>query len=477
MPDASISLLVKPWVSALFEKDPFIDKIIAYDDKFKGIAGKFSLSRHLRREHFSLAVLFPNSFDAAFITALAGIPRRIGYKRDYRGFLLTDPVSYSGEDLKMHHIKYYLELLRKAGMEVEYSEPWIYLGLEERINARKILKSMKRPVVGITPGATYGSAKQWLPERFAKVTKMIIEELDGSVVIDTLDSGIDNFLRSTVQDSDRLLSTGGKTTLRELSALISECDILLTNDSGPMHLGYAVKTPLVTIFGPTDPHIHGPIGKGSIVVKKDTDCSPCYRRQCNKSQVECMEAVTSDDVFTALKSLVPVNKSVFFDRDGTLNLDVNYLSKWDDFKVLPELSSLIELINMDFKLIGITNQSGIARGYIKEDFVRDVNAYFMDRHGFEGFYYCPHHPDENCPCRKPEPEMLLRARTEHRIDLRSSYMVGDNEKDMLVARAAGVKSVLVRTGKIKESPNADFTASGLKEAVDWILKDSAGITA
>jgi heptosyltransferase-2 len=181
--------------------------------------------------------------------------------------------------------------------------------------------------------------------------------------------------------------------------------------------------------------------------------------------------------FTALKSLVPVNKSVFFDRDGTLNLDVNYLSKWDDFKVLPELSSLIELINMDFKLIGITNQSGIARGYIKEDFVRDVNAYFMDRHGFEGFYYCPHHPDENCPCRKPEPEMLLRARTEHRIDLRSSYMVGDNEKDMLVARAAGVKSVLVRTGKIKESPNADFTASGLKEAVDWILKDSAGITA
>jgi heptosyltransferase-2 len=472
MPDANLSLLVKPWVSSLFEKDPSINRIISYDDNYKGITGKLKLSRLLRRDNFSLAILFPNAFDAAFITALAGIPRRIGYNRDYRGLLLTDPVPYSGEDLGMHHINYYLELLRKAGIEAEYSEPWIYLGLEERLNARNIIKSMKRPVIGITPGAAYGSAKRWFPERFAKVAKMIIEELNGSVVIDTLDSDIDDFLRSAVQNSERMLSTGGKTTIRELSAIISECDILLTNDSGPMHLGYAVKTPLVTIFGPTDPLIHGPVGAGTVVIKKDTDCSPCYRRQCNKSQVECMEAITADDVFSALKSLVPVNKAVFFDRDGTLNLDVNYLSKWSNFKVLPDLTSLNGLINNGFKLIGITNQSGIARGYIEEDFVRDVNSYFIERHGFEGFYYCPHHPDENCPCRKPEPEMLLRARAEHRIDLRSSYMVGDNEKDMLVAKAAGVKSVLVRTGKIKGSPNADFTANGLKEAVDWILKDN-----
>ncbi|MEJ2182244.1 MAG: HAD family hydrolase [Nitrospirota bacterium] len=164
-------------------------------------------------------------------------------------------------------------------------------------------------------------------------------------------------------------------------------------------------------------------------------------------------------------------RAVFFDRDGTLCEDADYLNRWEDFKVLPDIASLKLLRDKHFKLIGITNQSGIARGIIKEEFVREVNRYFIDAQGFEDFYYCPHHQDEHCACRKPEPGMLLRAGVEHGVDLTRSYVVGDKEADMLLAKAVGAKGVLVLTGKQSGSPNAAFVARGLAEAVKYILSD------
>jgi heptosyltransferase-2 len=122
------------------------------------------------------------------------------------------------------------------------------------------------------------------------------------------------------------------------------------------------------------------------------------------------------------------------------------------------------------QLIGISNQSGIARGIVDEGFVKDVNNMFMKQYGFDDFYYCPHHPDEHCPCRKPEPEMLLRARAQHGINLKKSYVVGDKEADMLLAKAVGAKGILVQTGELKESQDADFIAKNLTEAVNWIIK-------
>lgn len=166
----------------------------------------------------------------------------------------------------------------------------------------------------------------------------------------------------------------------------------------------------------------------------------------------------------------PRNRAVFLDRDGTLCEDVGYLSRWDDFKVFPDVTELNSLKSLGFKLIGITNQSGIARGIVKENFVREVNGVFIERYGFDGFYYCPHHPDEGCTCRKPRPEMALKARKEHGLDLKTSYVIGDKEADMLLARAIGAKSILVLTGEARESEAADYTARDLGEAVKFILK-------
>ena len=282
LPDTKISLLVKPWVAPLFENNPFIDDIILYEDKYTGISGKFRLSSVLRTRSFCSSVLFQNAFDAALIAFLSGIPQRIGYNRDWRGFLLTDSIPSNNDDRKMHHIEYYLNILRQAGIDAEFSLPYIYLSLNERIRARDLLKGLKRPVIGINPGASYGSTKRWQPEKFAEVSRKIISGLEGSVVIfgGQSETGIAEEITSKFQISNfkfQILNKAGKTDLRELSALISECDVFLTNDSGPMHIGYAVRTPLVAIFGSTDPELTGPVGKGNTVVRKILTAVPALK--------------------------------------------------------------------------------------------------------------------------------------------------------------------------------------------------------
>jgi heptosyltransferase-2 len=507
IPESRISLLVKPWVSPLFEKDPNIDEILIYDDKYKGIIGNVRLSRMLNRKGFCSAILFQNAFAAAFITYLAGIEQRIGYNRDGRGFLLTEAVRVPHNINEMHHVNYYLSLLKKIGIKTHYSEPYLYLSLDERLQARSLLREMKRPILGINPGATYGLAKRWFPERFAEIADWFIKDTDGSVVVfggkdeaevaqevefffnrqqtvkrtifDTQQSFVTTKKTQSLNSSPiapySLLNLAGKTSLRELISLISECEVFVTNDSGPLHISYALGTPLVALFGSTDPRLTGPPPgmnrNRSVVLNPDISCSPCFERTCKKNNMMCMYAITSEDVYHGIKKLLPDRPAVFFDRDGTLCRDAGYLSRYDDLQIFADIDRVRLLKEEGFGLIGVTNQSGIAKGIIREDFVKEINSLFIERHSFDDFYYCPHDPEEHCPCRKPEPGMLFRARAEHRINLKRSYIVGDKETDMILARSVGAKGILVKTGQCKESPYADFVVEDLKGAVDFIIKD------
>jgi heptosyltransferase-2 len=482
-PGARITLLVKPWVSPLFEKDPSVDSIIRYSDGHSGVLGKLKLVGEIRRQSFCEAVLFQNAIDAAILAFLAGIPERIGYNRDGRGFLLTRSIPFDRKEGNVHHIEYYLNLLAKAGIAVEKSPPWIYLELGERLRARQRLQPLKRPVVALNPGATYGSSKRWPPERFAEVAWRIINELGGSVIIlgapsETAIAGeIDKLLAaadSLHAREPRHMVLAGKTDLRDLAALISESDILVTNDSGPMHIGYAVGTPVVAIFGSTSPEATGPVGGGDIVIRKSLDCSPCFERECRRGDLKCMDLITPADVFEAVKALATMRRAVFFDRDGTLCRDADYLNSMENLEIFPEVKSLMRLKEKGYALIGISNQSGVARGIVREDFVRKVNAIFTGQYGFDGFYYCPHHPDEHCFCRKPEPGLLVRARSDFRIDLKGSFVVGDKEADILLAKAVGAKSVHVATGKDPSCAIADYSAKNLDEVVDIIANGNVG---
>ncbi len=468
-PGATISLLAKPAVIPVFENNPDIDDIIEYDGKFEGFMGKLRLAWFLREKKFAMALLLQNAFDAALIAWLAGIPRRIGYNRDGRGILLTDAVPFNGDDRKIHHTMYYLNLLDSAGIHADFEEPVIHLSIEERMKAREVLSELKRPILGVNPGATFGSAKRWLPERFADVANWFRRGTGGGIVIFGSKNEAAMAQKIDKQVPQDKLFLAGKTSLRELAALIAECDILLTNDSGPMHIAYAVGAPTLAIFGSTDPKLTGPTGEGHTTIKKEFSCSPCFQRNCRTKDLRCMYTVTAEEVFFKIKEMLPHKRAVFFDRDGTLCRDAHFLNDWKDFEIFPGIVSLGELKDKGFLLIGISNQSGISRGVVKESFARDVNAVFTGTYGFDDFYYCNHSPDDHCQCRKPSPGMLIKARLRHKINLSRSFVVGDRDADMLVAKAVGAKSILVTTGKQQTSPYADAIAGSLGEAVKVIL--------
>ncbi len=498
-PDAFISLLVKPWVADIFKNNPDINEIILYEEKFNSFTGKLKLARILRARGFQTAILFQNAFDAAFITRLAGIPERIGYRTDFRRLLLTKSVPIDKDILKQHHLYYYLNLLKESlNIAPGDIEPCIYLDTEEISEARNLLDSSlatrlprgkalrghSSPVIGINPGAAYGSAKRWMPEKFVELIKKATNELNAKIVL---------FGSSTEAEMVRLISSqlllppsyllnlAGKTSLRQLAALISECDVLITNDSGPMHMASALSVPVIAIFGSTDSTTTGPFGEGHKTISKDIPCAPCFKRECpvdatrfREGHLRCMADISPEDVFKYLKELVPGEKTVFLDRDGTLNEDVGYLNTFGNLKIFKDaVESLNKLKRNGFKLIGITNQSGIARGLISEEFVQASNTYIQKTLGIDDFYFCPHLPDNGCQCRKPNPLLARKARLKHGLNFKTSYVIGDKEIDILLAKEIGARSILVLTGHDKKSDLADFTALDLKEAVDWILKDSS----
>ncbi len=182
------------------------------------------------------------------------------------------------------------------------------------------------------------------------------------------------------------------------------------------------------------------------------------------------------------------NSAVFLDRDGTINEEVGYLYSLEKLKLYPNSYEAIRLINESGMLaVVITNQSGVARGYFSENFVRTVHLrinQILQENGahLDGFYYCPHHPTEgngdylrSCDCRKPEPGMLINASEEMDIDLSYSYMVGDMAKDIELANRVGIKGILVKTGYGKNVMPSDikpaYIAEDILDAVNWIMRN------
>lgn len=167
------------------------------------------------------------------------------------------------------------------------------------------------------------------------------------------------------------------------------------------------------------------------------------------------------------------NRAVFLDRDGTLAKDVHYCSRPDDFELFPNTAKAIRLLNEHcFKVIIITNQSGVARGYFTEETLAEIHGKMkkeLDKEGawVDGIYYCPHHPDDNCDCRKPKPKLLLQAAKDFDIDLEHSFVVGDLQMDIELGRAVGCKTILVR--KEDEATDPDAVVSDLLEAAWKIL--------
>jgi heptosyltransferase-2 len=302
-PEAEIAVLARPWVAGLYARETSIQRVIPYTAApgFRGWGGKLRAARSLRREKFDCAILLQNAFEAAAIAWLAGIPRRIGYDRDGRRALLTDPIPVPGPgEIPRHERFYYLEMLRRAGIIADLPEQSdIRLeGAEAaaRDGARRMAeRDIALPVIGVSPGAAYGTAKQWLPERFAEAALEVARAQGGSVVL--FGSTGERDLCETVAQSIRqagvnACNLAGQTTLGEFVDLAAACRVFLTNDSGAMHIASALGVPTVAVFGATDDATTGPTGPLARVVREPVECSPCLLRECPIDH-RCMTRVTA----------------------------------------------------------------------------------------------------------------------------------------------------------------------------------------
>ncbi|MBK5293527.1 MAG: lipopolysaccharide heptosyltransferase II [Acidobacteriia bacterium] len=305
-PSARITVLARPWVADLYARERFADQVIPYPAA-RGLrewGAKLRLAGELGRHGYDCAILFPNAFESALFSFAARIPHRIGYRRDGRGLLLTHaiPCPRKGE-IPPHESFYYLELLRRAGfIECLPKEVTIRLdGLDQARQsglAQMRDHSLGHTVIGVSPGAAFGGAKRWFPERFAEAAATVAKQRKATVALfgSTQERELCGQVAAQVESlgvPSRNLA--GQTTLSQFIELVSACLLFLTNDSGSMHIAAAAGVPTVAVFGATNHITTGPTGPLARVIREPVECSPCLMRECPIDH-RCMDRVPAGRV-------------------------------------------------------------------------------------------------------------------------------------------------------------------------------------
>jgi len=336
-PRAHITLLAPEKLAELWQDQPFLDSVLT----FAPTQTIWHVARLLRAENFSEAVAFPNSIRSALELRLAGIPRRIGLARPGCGFLLTRALPPRPDARPMrilsagkirrliarhappatipsiaHHIHDYLYLTAELGASREPLPPRIFVDTERTtiVSQKLRLKNVRegRPWFGLNPGAEYGPAKRWPAERFAAAAMALQKEtkcrwlIFGGPKDMELAEKVTTEIRYVTHEADGAINLAGKTSLKELTAALKICRLLLTNDSGPMHLAAAVGTPVVVLFGSTSPELTGPtFSPNAQIVRTPVSCAPCFRREC-PIDLRCLSGIEIDQVLAAARRILNI---------------------------------------------------------------------------------------------------------------------------------------------------------------------------
>ena len=309
-PDAQIAVVARPYVADLYRDQRICDELIPYDSKgvHRGGRGRAAMAAHLRARKFDVALLLQNAFDAAWLAWRAGIPKRIGYGRDGRSLLLTNAVAVPRPgEIPRHEKFYYLELLRRAGW-IDRLENDEHISLrvpddEKHRAMQKLLQAGARPQalrIAVGAGASYGSAKCWPPQRFARALNDFCAEFDADVVLFGTPQELPVSAAMARDLRYPCVDLTGRTSVAELPSLLSQCHLFLGNDSGAMHVAAAVGLPVVAVFGPTDPLGTAPVTPRVTIVQQKPYCSPCFLRRCPTDH-RCMLAVSPETVADALR--------------------------------------------------------------------------------------------------------------------------------------------------------------------------------
>lgn len=308
-PGAKLSVLVKPWVADIYGLCPHADEVIIYErpGRHERVGGILRLAKELKAANFQIAICLQNAIEAAIIARLAGIPVRAGYNSDGRGFLLTHAVQRTNAIKKMRQTEYYLAMVKSLGCKEGETGPYLRLSSEDGIVAEKLLSRYgignRGPLIGMAPGATYGPAKRWFPERFSALADRLKEEFQAEVIL--FGSDADRETTKKVQQASHytFVDLAGETNLRTAVSLMYRCDLFVSNDSGLMHVAGAIDVPTIAVFGSTNPSATAPLGEKSVIIYKGVDCSPCLKETCPKD-FRCMEMIGTDEVYSTARKLL-----------------------------------------------------------------------------------------------------------------------------------------------------------------------------
>jgi len=307
--EAELTVLARTRVAELFEARESEVRVLEYErgNGPQRLSNLMALGRSLRRERFDLAILLPNSLGSAVMTRLAGVPQRLGYSTDGRGWLLTQRLEDRRKERGLHQVDYYLGLLRSLGASqvdriprLQLKEKCIEMGLnllsDMGIDKRELL-------IGVHPGAAYGETKRWFPERFGAVLGRL--QKSGRRFLLLGGPGEELIAQQISAEMDHpVIDLIGRTTVAEALALIGRCSLFLSNDSGLMHVAAALNIPQVALFGSTDPQKTAPLNNRAVVIHPEhVSCTPCFKRSCPED-LECMKAITVDEVATAAVQLL-----------------------------------------------------------------------------------------------------------------------------------------------------------------------------
>lgn len=308
-PDAQITAMAQSNVAAVLAKDPHIDELYSFSRPsawLRRIENRDVVGA-LRKGHYDMGLLLTHSFSSAWAFWRGKVHSILGYEGHWRKYLLDKALSNIPKEDPRHQVLRYKLLLEPLGISPSETKPYLVVDQDEIQAAWERLHDLginkEHIIVGINPGAAYGSAKCWLPERFQEVAKRLVEDPRVRILFFGDRAGASLVQNICVGLPNTVVNLAARTTLRELIALLELCSVVLTNDSGPMHIASAVGTPLLALFGSTSDVATGPYDCGQ-VIHKHVECSPCYRRTC-PIDFRCMTRIEVDEVYQKLQEIIP----------------------------------------------------------------------------------------------------------------------------------------------------------------------------
>jgi len=333
-PSAQITLATRSWAKGLFGGAEFIDELQVHEGS--GLRSVVQQVRQWRKQNFDLAVLLPNSLETALVASLARVPLRIGYATDGRHALLTHPLEVPEWRNSKHEVFYYLKIVAELEWLIKREQTFLNtqpdgsleISIGRQAAARGLLRargvgsfSDGRALVALCPGSINSRAKRWPAERYAVLGDRLIDELQAEVVLIGSAAEAEVSLEVSRQMHNQPVVLTGQTDLAELVAILSQVDLLITNDTGPAHIASALGRPTLVIFGPTNPLTTRPFSPLGEILRQPPECAPCMLRDCPIDH-RCMTAITPDEVFERARVLLKAASQEDNQATTALPLDV-----------------------------------------------------------------------------------------------------------------------------------------------------------